>query len=123
MEEEEKGGSPQIPKVEVLPHPQEDASLLEELKAKQYWREEWRTEANTESTFDLGDPSTLGPSLSQVAAKAREARYGVAPTVQEVASCSKLQNVGYKLMNVDSVISTKKTWCERSSWPFKVEII
>ena len=89
--------SPKLPKVEVLPHPQEDASLFEELKEKQYWRDEWQTEANTESAFDLGDPSTLGPSLSRVAAKAREARYGASPVAQEVSLDPKLPTVSNRL--------------------------
>lgn len=76
--------SSRIPKEEVLSHPQEDASLFEELETRQYWREEWQTDANTDSAFDLGDPSTLGPSLSRVAAKARDGRYALNTASQEV---------------------------------------
>ncbi|OJA18586.1 hypothetical protein AZE42_11191, partial [Rhizopogon vesiculosus] len=40
-------------------------SVVEELKARQYWREEWRTDVDLSLPFDLGDASTLGPSFSR----------------------------------------------------------
>lgn len=39
--------------------------VVEELQARQYWREEWRTDADLSRPFNLGDVSTLGPSLSR----------------------------------------------------------
>ncbi|KII94634.1 hypothetical protein PLICRDRAFT_148664 [Plicaturopsis crispa FD-325 SS-3] len=36
---------------------------FEALRARQYWREEWRTDASLTLPFDLGDASTLGPAL------------------------------------------------------------
>lgn len=39
--------------------------VVEELQARQYWREEWRTDADLSQPFNLGDASTLGPSLSR----------------------------------------------------------
>lgn len=39
--------------------------VVEELQARQYWREEWRTDADLTRPFNLGDSSTLGPSLSR----------------------------------------------------------
>ncbi|KAG1760722.1 Spc98 family-domain-containing protein [Suillus occidentalis] len=39
--------------------------VVEELQARQYWREEWRTDADLTRPFNLGDASTLGPSLSR----------------------------------------------------------
>lgn len=34
--------------------------VVEELQARQYWREEWRTDVDLSRPFNLGDPSTLG---------------------------------------------------------------
>ncbi|KAH9948797.1 Spc98 family-domain-containing protein [Amylocystis lapponica] len=36
---------------------------VEELQSRQYWRPEWRTDASTSRPFDIGDASTLGPSV------------------------------------------------------------
>jgi gamma-tubulin complex component 5 len=36
---------------------------VEELQLRQYWRPEWRTDASLTRPFDIGDASTLGPSL------------------------------------------------------------
>jgi len=33
---------------------------FEELQARQYWRADWRTDADTTRPFDIGDASTLG---------------------------------------------------------------
>ncbi|EIN10987.1 hypothetical protein PUNSTDRAFT_112771 [Punctularia strigosozonata HHB-11173 SS5] len=37
--------------------------LVEDLQARQYWRPEWNTDASIMKPFDIGDASTLGPSL------------------------------------------------------------
>jgi gamma-tubulin complex component 5 len=39
---------------------------FEELQARQYWRPEWRTQADLDRPFNLGDHSTLAPSLDKV---------------------------------------------------------
>ncbi|KAI0353132.1 hypothetical protein OH77DRAFT_1407845 [Trametes cingulata] len=36
---------------------------VEELQARQYWRPEWRADANTTKSFDIGDASSLAPSF------------------------------------------------------------
>lgn len=33
---------------------------VEELKSAQYWRDDWRIDADVTRPFDLGEPSTLG---------------------------------------------------------------
>ena len=33
---------------------------LEALEKRQYWRQNWQTDANTSNPFDISDPSTLG---------------------------------------------------------------
>ncbi|KIJ69751.1 hypothetical protein HYDPIDRAFT_35222 [Hydnomerulius pinastri MD-312] len=40
--------------------------LVEKLKAQQYWRDDWRIDADVARPFDLGDPSTLGPAMLRV---------------------------------------------------------
>ncbi|KAI6040406.1 Spc98 family-domain-containing protein [Pisolithus marmoratus] len=42
------------------------AVMVEELRAQQYWRDEWRIGIDVNRPFDLGDPSTLGPTALQV---------------------------------------------------------
>ncbi|KAF9226914.1 hypothetical protein BS17DRAFT_800830 [Gyrodon lividus] len=37
--------------------------LIEELKAQQYWRDDWRIDVDVSRPFDIGDPSTLGPTM------------------------------------------------------------
>jgi len=37
--------------------------VVEELQARQYWRDEWRTDADLSRPFNLGDASTLGSLL------------------------------------------------------------
>lgn len=41
-------------------HPYEDRKQFEELRAKQYWRDDWHTDASMNPTFEISDPSTLG---------------------------------------------------------------
>ncbi|KAF9235582.1 Spc98 family-domain-containing protein, partial [Melanogaster broomeanus] len=41
-------------------HLHNDRGTIEELKAQQYWRDNWRIDADVSRPFDLGDPSTLG---------------------------------------------------------------
>lgn len=38
---------------------------LEDLHKRQYWKSDWRTDADVHVGFDLGNPSTLGPALSR----------------------------------------------------------
>jgi gamma-tubulin complex component 5 len=44
------------------PYPFDSRKQFEELQSKQYWRDDWHTDAPLYSPFDLGDPSTLGVS-------------------------------------------------------------
>lgn len=37
--------------------------IVETLRAKQYWRSGWHTDADLRRRFDIGDPSTLGKGL------------------------------------------------------------
>ena len=46
-----------------LPHSYQHRRQFEELHAKQYWRDDWHTDAVLRSDFDIGDPSTLGLCL------------------------------------------------------------
>ncbi|CAA7258523.1 unnamed protein product [Cyclocybe aegerita] len=56
---------------ERIPHCSfEHRKQLEELQKRQYWREDWQTDARVEAKFDLGEPSTLGPTLNRVLAEA-----------------------------------------------------
>ncbi|KAF5322471.1 hypothetical protein D9619_000707 [Psilocybe cf. subviscida] len=48
----------------------EDRQQFEELRAKQYWRDDWHTDTPVSSQLDIGNPSSLGPSLSRVFARA-----------------------------------------------------
>ena len=50
--------------VTKLPHSYEHRRQFEELRAKQYWRDDWHTDAELQSDFDTGDPSTLGLFLT-----------------------------------------------------------
>ncbi|KAF8914341.1 Spc98 family-domain-containing protein [Gymnopilus junonius] len=54
----------------AIPYSYEHRKIFEELKAKQYWRDDWHTDAATNPQFNIGDPSTLGPTLSRVLARA-----------------------------------------------------
>ncbi|KAF8961085.1 hypothetical protein BDZ97DRAFT_1921610 [Flammula alnicola] len=53
-----------------LPYTYKHRKQFEELRAKQYWRDDWHTDASLVSRFDIGDPSTLGPNLSRILARA-----------------------------------------------------
>jgi len=39
---------------------------FEDLQARQYWRPEWRIQADLDRPFSLGDHSTLAPSLNRM---------------------------------------------------------
>lgn len=38
-------------------------TIVEDLKAQQYWRDDWRIGIDVSRPFDIGDPSTLGPTM------------------------------------------------------------
>ena len=46
--------------LENFPYTYEHRNQFEQLRNKQYWRNEWRIDGHDESGFDLGNPSTLG---------------------------------------------------------------
>jgi gamma-tubulin complex component 5 len=46
--------------MKVSAQPFAHRNTVEELKARQYWRPEWCTDIDTNRSFSLGDPSTLG---------------------------------------------------------------
>ena len=46
------------------PDPHAQRQLAEELKSRQYWREDWRSDADPWPTFDIGNPSSLGELFS-----------------------------------------------------------
>ena len=50
--------------VTKLPHSYQHRRHFEELHAKQYWRDDWHTDADLRSDFDTGDPSRLGLYLN-----------------------------------------------------------
>jgi gamma-tubulin complex component 5 len=61
--------TPTVESVENEPNPPpkqpysvEYRNQFEELQSRQYWRDDWQTDASLYSAFDLGDPSTLGLS-------------------------------------------------------------
>lgn len=41
-------------------HQKTHLELIERLKARQYWREDWKVDVDVSRPFDMGDPSTLG---------------------------------------------------------------
>lgn len=45
--------------------------LLDQLRDKQYWRQDWESSTDVTRSFDLGDPSTLGPSIENARATGR----------------------------------------------------
>lgn len=47
-------------------HAPKHLTVVEELKAQQYWRDEWHIGIDVNRPFDLGDPSTLGPTMVRV---------------------------------------------------------
>jgi gamma-tubulin complex component 5 len=50
----------QFAATKVVAQPYSHRDALEELKSRQYWRPEWRINADLSRPFSLGDPSTLG---------------------------------------------------------------
>ncbi|EAU84459.2 hypothetical protein CC1G_01455 [Coprinopsis cinerea okayama7 len=56
------------------PFSPEHAKAFRELQHQQYWRKEWRSDADPSRSFDLGDPSTLGPSIERAGARTRKER-------------------------------------------------
>jgi len=44
---------------------------FEDLRERQYWRKDWKSDADPTRPFDLGDPSTLGPTISRSMAGTR----------------------------------------------------
>lgn len=42
------------------PYTYQHRKQFEELRTKQYWRDDWHTDASIESRFDIGNPSSLG---------------------------------------------------------------
>jgi len=56
-------GEPQA-KEDNAADPHEQRRVAEELKSRQYWREDWRTDADPWPTFDIGNPSSLGKLFS-----------------------------------------------------------
>ncbi|KAI6152432.1 Spc98 family-domain-containing protein [Pisolithus tinctorius] len=50
----------------VPSHVPKHLTAVEELKAQQYWRDDWHIGVDVNRPFDLGDPSTLGPTMLRV---------------------------------------------------------
>ncbi|KAI0053720.1 hypothetical protein FA95DRAFT_1508286 [Auriscalpium vulgare] len=46
-------------------------TAVEDLKSRQYWRAEWRTDASLHSEFNIGDASSLGPSSNRALGEGR----------------------------------------------------
>lgn len=63
VEEERNGDNAAL---EVVPDFYKHRQALEELQARQYWRPEWRIQADLDRPFSLGDHSTLAPSLNRI---------------------------------------------------------
>ncbi|KAF9480708.1 hypothetical protein BDN70DRAFT_877276 [Pholiota conissans] len=53
------------------PYTYQHRTQFEELQGKQYWKGDWRIDASIESPFDIGNPSTLGPTVARVLAEAK----------------------------------------------------
>lgn len=49
---------------ELNNHRYQHRADVEDLQARQYWRPEWRTDAELTRPFDLGDASTLGTEVT-----------------------------------------------------------
>ncbi|PPQ63136.1 hypothetical protein CVT24_005776 [Panaeolus cyanescens] len=64
--------SPPSPPSISLPDTCEHRDRFKELETKQYWKDNWQGDASLSASFDIGNPSTLGPALSLVLAKASE---------------------------------------------------
>ena len=52
--------------LEDVPEFYKHRQAFEDLQARQYWRPEWRIQADLDRPFSLGDHSTLAPSLDRV---------------------------------------------------------
>ncbi|CCM01742.1 uncharacterized protein FIBRA_03808 [Fibroporia radiculosa] len=66
LDDRETLPSPHMLKMEVPVPPRQTYSHrqdVEDLQAKQYWRTDWHTDANIMRPFNIGDASTLGPSI------------------------------------------------------------
>ncbi|KAG6331582.1 hypothetical protein ID866_7507 [Astraeus odoratus] len=50
----------------VRRHVQSGLDIVEELKVQQYWRDDWDMRIDINQPFDLGDPSTLAPTMLRV---------------------------------------------------------
>lgn len=48
------------------PHTFAHRKVFEDLQAKQYWRDDWRSDVDVGKPFDLGDASTLGVYLMKL---------------------------------------------------------
>ncbi|KAH8834345.1 Spc98 family-domain-containing protein [Flagelloscypha sp. PMI_526] len=59
----------QEPSRRMAPYTFAHRTAYENLKHSQYWRPEWRGDADVERPFNLGDPSTLGPAYERLLAK------------------------------------------------------
>lgn len=65
-------------------HPMEYRNQFEELQSRQYWRDDWQTDASLYSAFDLGDPSTLGLSCCPSSSGTHVDEYFIGPTLSTV---------------------------------------
>lgn len=52
-----------------MPYTYAHRKVFEDLRARQYWRDGWTTDADPKRRFDLWDPSTLGPALTHALAR------------------------------------------------------
>ena len=52
--------------LEDVPEFYKHRQAFEDLQARQYWRPEWRIQADLDRPFSLGDHSTLAPSLNRM---------------------------------------------------------
>ncbi|KAF8433037.1 Spc98 family-domain-containing protein [Boletus edulis BED1] len=50
----------------LIHHKQNHFELVERLKARQYWRDDWKIDVDVSRPFHIGDPSTLGPASLRV---------------------------------------------------------
>jgi len=60
----EGGGDDDV--LEDVPEFYKHRQAFEDLQARQYWRPEWRIQADLDRPFSLGDHSTLAPSLNRI---------------------------------------------------------
>ncbi|THH14297.1 hypothetical protein EW146_g6007 [Bondarzewia mesenterica] len=67
--EESSPRSPPLPEIAEAGTHLKDAYThrrdVEELQSRQYWKNEWQSDASSTYSFSIGDASTLGPSLSR----------------------------------------------------------